>query len=242
MVTVKRTNELGVSPVVGIMLMLVVTIIIAAVVSAFSGGLSSNQQKAPSLSAHIEIVNGGGAVSTGPSSEFTIYVDSVSEPIPTKDVKIVTSWSAQENGSTTNGGATLLPGVANWKAAYQKTTGTQIYRGMPYGYGPGVEKWGMAQGESNTPEQMFGNYTLMSQTTMYTNPYGRTSTTGGYGAVTAFNYTTGAQYIDGTHHDGMQQILGDNWGLLRQGNVVNVKIVHIPSGKTMLDKNVPVKG
>lgn len=40
-------NESGVSPVVGVMLMLVVVIIIAAIVSAFSGNLASTNQKAP---------------------------------------------------------------------------------------------------------------------------------------------------------------------------------------------------
>jgi hypothetical protein len=43
----KRMNSEAVSPVVGVMLMLVVTIIIAAVVSAFAGGLASDQSKAP---------------------------------------------------------------------------------------------------------------------------------------------------------------------------------------------------
>jgi len=40
-------NEQAVSPVVGVMLMLVVTIIIAALVSAFSGGAVSGNEKAP---------------------------------------------------------------------------------------------------------------------------------------------------------------------------------------------------
>ncbi len=42
-------NE-AVSPVVGVMLMLVVTIIIAAVVSAFAGGLTESTDKAPQVS------------------------------------------------------------------------------------------------------------------------------------------------------------------------------------------------
>jgi archaeal type IV pilus assembly protein PilA len=43
-------KDRAVSPVVGVMLMLVVTIIIAAVVSAFSGGLVTSQKKVPSAS------------------------------------------------------------------------------------------------------------------------------------------------------------------------------------------------
>ncbi len=46
----RHQNRDAVSPVVGVMLMLVVTIIIAAVVSAFSGGLGGSQQKTPQAS------------------------------------------------------------------------------------------------------------------------------------------------------------------------------------------------
>ncbi len=49
----KRMNTEAVSPVVGVMLMLVVTIIIAAVVSAFAGGLFSDEAKAPQASLSV---------------------------------------------------------------------------------------------------------------------------------------------------------------------------------------------
>jgi flagellin-like protein len=48
-----RKDE-AVSPVVGILLMLVVTIIIAAVVSGFAGSLASDQSKAPQISLGVE--------------------------------------------------------------------------------------------------------------------------------------------------------------------------------------------
>ena len=50
-------NDNAVSPVVGVMLMLVVTIIIAAVVSAFAGGLSQGTSKAPQMSITAEAHN-----------------------------------------------------------------------------------------------------------------------------------------------------------------------------------------
>lgn len=46
----KRNKEDAVSPVIGILLMLVVTIIIAAVVSSFASGLTGGQAKAPQAS------------------------------------------------------------------------------------------------------------------------------------------------------------------------------------------------
>jgi FlaG/FlaF family flagellin (archaellin) len=70
----------AVSPVVGVMLMLVVTIIIAAVVSAFAGGLSQTTSKAPQLSIGAEVRNdsyilidhnGGDPVSAGTISVRT---------------------------------------------------------------------------------------------------------------------------------------------------------------------------
>jgi len=45
----KPKHESAVSPVVGVMLMLVVTVIIAAVVSAFAGGLAETQKKTPQV-------------------------------------------------------------------------------------------------------------------------------------------------------------------------------------------------
>ncbi len=50
--------EDAVSPVVGVMLMLVVTIIIAAVVSAFAGGLGQSTGKAPQVSIGAEAHDG----------------------------------------------------------------------------------------------------------------------------------------------------------------------------------------
>ncbi len=64
----KQYKENAVSPVVGVMLMLVVTIIIAAVVSGFAGGLVKGQTKAPqatitgtfSVTKGMTITNAGG--------------------------------------------------------------------------------------------------------------------------------------------------------------------------------------
>jgi len=51
-------DKKAVSPVVGVMLMLVVTIILAAVVSSFSGGLATDESKAPQLAVSAEAKSG----------------------------------------------------------------------------------------------------------------------------------------------------------------------------------------
>lgn len=71
-------NKEAVSPVVGVMLMLVVTIVIAAVVSAFAGGLSSSEQKTISAyfssEVNVESVVGTMHYSSGNPTTYTYPV------------------------------------------------------------------------------------------------------------------------------------------------------------------------
>ncbi len=77
----RLSSEDGVSPVVGVMLMLVVTIIIAAVVSAFSGGMIGDQNKVPkatiratfSISDGMKIIHTGGDPLPIHTTVFTIW-------------------------------------------------------------------------------------------------------------------------------------------------------------------------
>ena len=183
-------HDEAVSPVVGVMLMLVVTIIIAAVVSGFAGGLAGGTQKSPQLTMDVTIKNTG--IMT--SSYILFDVKGVSEPIPTKDLKISTVWSA--NGTV--GGNTVVAG------SY-----------YPIGFGAGVSD-DLAQqltSGSYPEEQQFGNYMLIPGTTMKSSGV-----------------------------DGMEALLGNDWSDLSAGDLVDVKITHIPSGKMILDISVGVQG
>ncbi|WP_394339248.1 MULTISPECIES: type IV pilin [unclassified Methanoculleus] len=307
------------------MLMLVVTVIIAAVVSGFAGGLVGGEgsQKVPSLSMDVSIINSG----TFRGSGFSAKILGVSEPIPTKDLKIVTSWdttvktntyvmtmsSEQEPGrglivnpdqypigSVYHGGAEILPGIPN---SYTKRTTRSV---APYGVGPGVgnlteSEWGWGgaiprQGTLGGKDHMldwqyfavthFGNYSLEQGTVMiadtaggcrnnwpipaglpeqdgmtteyYVGGYGQLSNTRPWNHVLMYQYqsdgdnavyqvytgdkTTPAEIIaEGGQADGMQAVLGCGWENLRAGDIVNVRVVHIPSGKTIFDKDVVVK-
>jgi len=57
----KYMNEDAVSPVIGVMLMIVVTVIIAAVVSAFAGGMSASESKVPNaaFTVHTDLDDNG---------------------------------------------------------------------------------------------------------------------------------------------------------------------------------------
>jgi hypothetical protein len=40
----------------------------------------------------------------------------------------------------------------------------------------------------------------------------------------------------------MQAILGTNWNVLRPGDIVNVRIMHVPSGTMLYNSPVTVEG
>lgn len=229
----RKKGEDGVSPVVGVMLMLVVTIIIAAVVSGFAGGMISSREKAPTAAMDVTIKNGG----TFANSYFEAKVISVSQPINTGDLELVTTWG--KNGSTHV--TTVVPGSS---AGYWSIT-KSVVNGSPWGYGPGVSA--MNSGVPSSNEQRFGNYTLYGGTLMYSLPAGQkggfvnasSPDSSGYGIAMPYTYT-GWTYTKGASVDGMQTILGNGWEDLRTGDIVNVKLIHTPSGAVVLDKNVAV--
>jgi len=229
-----KHGEEAVSPVVGVMLMLVVTIIIAAVVSAFAGGLGTTKQAAPSLGMDIAIANSGEPI----HSYIVFDVQSVSAPINTANLKIVTSWSSTSgiSGGNTTELELNSPNVYtddSYSFTYNgKTyTGTELDQHQaPLGFGTGVNG---TQKNSGTfgMNQWFGNYTLEPGTSMKESPdfaY--------YGDNSLYVYDSGeAGWVDG-----MQAILGGNWNALRPGDVVHVNIVDLKSGETILKKDVAV--
>jgi len=72
--TMAQKNDSAVSPVVGVMLMLAVTIIIAAIVSAFAGGMSESNEKAPNMQiiAHYSQSQGMWIENEGPDEVSTM--------------------------------------------------------------------------------------------------------------------------------------------------------------------------
>jgi archaeal type IV pilus assembly protein PilA len=242
--TMKRmnlSNEVAVSPVVGVMLMLVVVIIIAAVVSGFAGSLVGSEKKAPQMTAEATIVNTGYYY----GSQFTMLVTGVSEPIPSKDVIIKTSWKAS-NGVKNS--TTVLPGAFNWNYGNPTSPNNGT---APWANGPGIKSFGMYN--TKTGDQYFGNYTITSGTSIRAYPsgaWGPTSvpaTYGGYGpgpdATYVYADTTVADgYHVATDVDAMQAVFGMNWNNLRPGDVVNLKIIHTPSGKIIFEQDISVRG
>ena len=101
-----KKKEDAVSPVIGVMLMLVVTIVIAAVVAAFAGGLGSDVEMAPTAALDIDV-----------KSDGTVKIEHISgESLIANDIEVKVGDAKAKLGSS----GTFSPG---------QTTTVQLKRG-----------------------------------------------------------------------------------------------------------------
>jgi len=245
-------KDSAVSPVIGVMLMLVVTIIIAAVVSSFAGSLTGDQESAPSMAMDVKVVNTGSWVGSG----FFATITGTSEPIPTKNLKLITSWkttSRSDSNQKITGGNTSIGRTPNVNSYVGMKMKAVTISGAPYGVGTGVNGTVNQMNPEKYSNMWFGNYTMMSGTNLYAYPYGTdsgmaigsgtwgASATSGYGVVSPYLYTNGS-YVWSSQADSMEAVLGKGWENLKTGDLVSVSVFHIPSGKTIFDADVAVSG
>jgi FlaG/FlaF family flagellin (archaellin) len=208
-------NEHGVSPVVGVMLMLSVTIIIAAIVSATAGSYSGTQKSAPSGVLEVHFYENR---SYGSFSAHAMTIEHISgAPLQTKDLSISTYFRNQ-SGQLIKG--TLL-GEKSVEVGSGKYTGALFI---------------------NDPDRFDGT-PLLATSTGYRSWFGNSSAVLMAGDV----LVTPAQFCESvTDHEnpGLNYILnlGDSASDdgYKAGDVITVKIVHIPSGQVIFDKDVVV--
>ena len=121
--------ESAVSPVIGIMLMLIVTVILGAIISGYVGGMSETKSQPPQLVMQTEACR-------SPNLNVTMMVLSAGDGIPTKDIKVITSWGTNHGNSTfgTSGiyPTGLGPGIkgsegSNHFGNYTLLGGTRMY-------------------------------------------------------------------------------------------------------------------
>lgn len=236
-----KSSEDAVSPVVGVMLMLVVTIIIAAVVSGFAGGLTGNTQVAPTAVLDVELyaTHTNSMGSSGVCYSPLMVIEHKSgDALPTKDLKIITYF--------TNASGVLLTGGLDgreWGNPDETIDVSSyiVYEGTPYAsdyemapmYLSDMNRYYYAYDE---PGCWFGNESaiLRSGDVMTTLAEYAINT-----ACTTVN-DPGLSYIisGGDEHYDLADTDFSGW---QTGATVDVKILHVPSGNYIFDKEVYVK-
>jgi flagellin-like protein len=142
-----RITEEAISPIIGVMLMLVVTIIIAAVVSGFASNAAGNAEKPPHATIKIGITSNGGL---NHDQYIVTFRHMGGDSIPSKDLRIISTYTSP-NGK---------PYSKTLTAAQQDHGGCDAGSGervrIPYLSDVAIG------GNPSDPTAGFGNFTFMS--------------------------------------------------------------------------------
>lgn len=153
---IKKIEE-AVSPVVGVMLMLVVTIIIAAVVSSFSGSLANSNDAALKVSINVNL-----------NEECMAFEHLGGDPVPTKDLRIITYYTYPGGRMEKHEQVVNSPLVALDKGLEDKDARVPVLTDVTKVGKPG-----------NNPDADFGNYTWITGDVLSTySPEGTSSLLG----------------------------------------------------------------
>ncbi|MDO9539825.1 MAG: type IV pilin N-terminal domain-containing protein [Methanocalculus sp.] len=213
-------RDTAVSPVVGVMLMLAITVMIAAIVSAAAGGLSGTEKKAPS--AILDITIYASKDYSGYSLPSLIIKHISGNVLATKDLQIILYYRTPSG--------TIVKG--NLSGQYAVSGVWSIYNSGKY---CGVL--------FINDENRFGSDTLQDSAKGYANWFGNASATFRPGDI----LVTPAQYCGPElphHNTGMDYLFpGVDLKVPAEfpvGSVVTVKIIHTPSGQIIYDKDVVI--
>lgn len=259
-----RKKEDAVSPVIGVMLMLVVTVVIAAVVAVFSTGMIAEAEPAPVAKLDVKIyskylVKGGEW--SGDSYIPDLHVTHVSgDPIDTQDLKFTFSWEDQYGDSHFS---TFEYEEEGW---YDELMGAGIW--APGGYAGSTQPLAINYG--NIGGAYFGSFTLERGQTMTAltvfqmQPWGETEYTfinnanpaldvilnnGDVFPVTHSDFCPScgseeAGYGGSMCYSCMMSVPFGSYGImeyLQPGTTVDVSIVHKPSNKLIYKDEVVVQ-
>lgn len=209
----------AVSPVIGIMLMLVVTVILAAAVSSTSTGMMKSSDPAPTAVFDVKVAK---TPSGTMGNSYIVIKEVTGDAIQTKDLKIVTT-NPNANGTKIR---EKLPSQSIDYYYDWGSWGTGTYEGnVPYWNNMALGGFG------NNPDVDFGNYTLKPGISM-------TAQSSVSEHVATWNATAGN--YDTPSGIGLMQDMFADWDSISNGDFVNVKIIHIPSGKVIFASNVEV--
>ncbi len=219
-----RRDDDAVSPVIGVMLMLVVTIIVAALVASFAGGLGSTMEKTPSAALDISIdMTPNMDLQYGP---LMLFRHIGGDPLDTKDLQIIFEYTIpqyQNKKKLTDGGkvikrtidGSIEPGSVIW----DPDESPFVHQTTNEGRNPTIN----AMNSLNWAD--FGTFVLAPGREMQ-------SVSGIVGS--GLNGYDGFENLIGFDYKDAKFGFGD-------GSKIHITIVHTPTGKVIYDKDVYAK-
>jgi archaeal type IV pilus assembly protein PilA len=232
-------NDEAVSPVIGVLLMLVVTIIIAAVVSGFAGGLATTQTKPPvaTLDVQLHASENAGAMLPWGSGYYvpTMVIKHMGgDVIATKNTKIKTLFKNQSTNTYVQGelsGIVAVPGKSGWNSYSNSQYCAPLFINDATRYGNYQTVSDVTTGNAD----WFGNNSatlrpgdILVAPQAYCGNYNDNTTPSNRNVNTGLNNLTGLNCSDPAT------------GFVT-GSTMQITILDIPSGKAIFDKEVTIQ-
>lgn len=234
-IDLRKRRDDAVSPVVGVMLMLVVTIIIAAVVSGFAGGLAGGSQTAPQASI---------AISTGyTSGNFDIKFEHLGgDPIRTADTEIHTFLTLPNGTVIKHVQTPTSPLAAGNQAAgaYMYSRGPHLTDPQKYAYpcnpinNVTLPTGWVLTGFDETGEE---NYAWFGNAVWLPGDVARTYHNGF--TANFLGLIDGPYPRDAAKYDTAIELLNE---CVQKNARLEIKMLHVPSGKYIFDRTITLQG
>lgn len=239
----QKKSDDAVSPVIGVMLMLVITIVIAGVIAAFGTGMIGNTETAPtavldvSISSDVQVLEDstmGYDPTTGPDFQIK-HVSGNS--IDTADIEIRLSWKDTTGKTWYSVYSAEKFTAANPNGMTAPTSQGDITRKQPmYVKGPNGEPLDANGGGAYLYTHYFGTVVLEP---------GLKLTTSADLLPNLGSTNKNSPYMDMVFNNCKSLSESENeYGIMKylpKGTTVQVTIIHIPSGKAIYDKGVIVE-
>ena len=226
----KRSGELAVSPVIGVLLMLVVTVLLAAAVSAYTGYFKP-QKPAPTAQFRVKIFKNT-TVNMGTMTIKNVTYMEITEvsgdSIPSKDIEIITynpdAYGPHKTMVVKPNSFNTHTYLKDWKIWMNGTS--------PYLNNYALGWWW------KNPKTWFGNYTIHPGVTMTADWYSNN-------IQAKWNATSGWYNLNKDPNagnvTGFCACIADGWNVT-PGHYITVEILYTPTHTVIWQKKVLVEG
>ena len=232
---ITKKSDDAVSPVLGVMLMVVVTIVIGAVIAAFATGMVADTEPTPNSVLKVEILSNSMALDGGHSSTYSgpdFQITHISgDALDTGDIEIRLSW--------------IHDGCSHYSTYSAEKFSSQYPNGLTSANeGVGMER----------EQPMYVKSTMSGGKGAFglDHYFGEVTLTPGLkltASTDCINYINGktpyqkSPFMNIIFDNGNIETAGENGIMshLTPGTVVDVMIIHLPSDKAIYDKKVTVQ-
>ena len=241
----QKKSDDAVSPVVGVMLMVVITVVVAGVIAAFGTGMVGDTESAPNVVLDVQILEYYQSINNVGGPDFHIRHVS-GDPLNTDEIEIQMVWSEDVDGDGTHTNHHSTYSASAFKAKYPNYLTAHAY------CGGGTRAQPMYVKVETIPDKVVYTYGTGTVGGIHDYYFGDVVLTPGMRLTASADMLklnvngVGSPYMDVIFNNGvvMTQDVETDHGIMKYlpvGTPVEITILHIPSNTIIYEKEVVVQ-